>query len=34
MPTETEIDRRDRAIIAFAILTGARDGAVASMKLN
>jgi integrase len=34
MPAATAIERRDRAIIAFAILTGARDGAIASMKLK
>jgi integrase len=34
MPTGTEIDRRDRALIAFTILTGARDGATASIKLK
>jgi integrase len=34
MPTTTEIERRDRALIAFAILTGARDGAIASFKLR
>jgi integrase len=34
MPHGTEIDRRNRAIVAFIILTGARDGAVASMKLK
>jgi integrase len=34
MPTATEIERRDRALIAFAILTGARDGAIASFKLR
>jgi len=33
MPASTEIDRRDRALIAFTILTGARDGAIASFKL-
>ena len=33
MPAATEIERRDRALIAFAILTGARDGAIASFKL-
>jgi integrase len=26
MPTNTDVERRDRAIIAFVILTGARDG--------
>jgi integrase len=34
MPTKTEIERRNRALIAFAILTGARDSALASMKLK
>jgi integrase len=34
MPTETEIQRRDRALIAFAILTGARDSAIVSFKLK
>jgi len=34
MPTRTEIERRDRALIAFTILTGARDGAIASFKLK
>ena len=34
MPAATEIERRDRALIAFAILTGARDGATASFKLR
>jgi integrase len=34
MPTETEIELRNRAIIAFTLLTGARDGAIASMKLK
>ena len=34
MPGETEIERRDRALIAFTILTGARDGATASLKLK
>jgi integrase len=34
MPTTTEIERRDRAVIAFTILTGARDGAIASVKLK
>lgn len=34
MPVATEIELRDRAIIAFTILTGARDGAVASMRLK
>ncbi len=30
----TDMDRRDRALIAFTILTGARDGAIASFKLQ
>jgi integrase len=30
----TEIERRDRALVAFTILTGARDGAIASLKLK
>lgn len=34
MPSETVIDRRDKALIAFAILTGARDGALATFKLK
>ncbi len=34
MPTETEVNRRNRAVMALAILTGARDGAIASLKLK
>src|SRR5262249_1525004 len=34
MSTDTETGRRDRALIAFTILTGARDGAAASFKLR
>ncbi len=34
MPATTEIERRDRAVIAFAILTGMRDRAIASIKLK
>jgi integrase len=34
MPTETEIEKRNRALIAFTLLTGARDSAIASMKLK
>jgi len=34
MPTETEIERRNRALVAFTLLTGARDRAIASMKLK
>jgi integrase len=33
MPGDTEVQRRDRALVAFTILTGARDGAIASLKL-
>jgi integrase len=34
MPTNTEIECRNRALIAFTLLTGARDSAIASMKLK
>jgi integrase len=34
MPAGTEVERRDRALVAFTILTGARDGAIASLKLK
>lgn len=34
MSATTEIERRDRALVAFTILTGARDGAIASFKLR
>jgi integrase len=34
MPHATDIERRDRALIALILLTGARDGAVASLKLR
>jgi integrase len=34
MPADTEIARRDRALVAFTLLTGARDQAIASMKLK
>lgn len=34
MPNQTEIQRRNRALIAFTLLTGARDSAIASMKLK
>lgn len=34
MPAETAIEKRDRAVIAFAVLTGARDNAIASMSLK
>lgn len=34
MPADTEIERRNRALFAFTILTGARDSAIASMKIK
>lgn len=34
MPGASDIERRDRALVAFIALTGARDGAVASFKLR
>jgi integrase len=34
MPSSNEIERRNRALVAFTLLTGARDGAIASMKLK
>jgi integrase len=34
MPTDTEIETRNRALVAFTLLTGARDSAIASMKLK
>jgi integrase len=34
MPASNEIERRNRALIAFALMTGARDSAIASMKLK
>lgn len=34
MPTDTDIQRRDRAVVAFAILTGMRDSALASLRLR
>jgi integrase/recombinase XerD len=34
MPVNTEIELRNRALIAFTLLTGARDSAIASMKLK
>lgn len=33
-PARTDIELRDRALIAFAALTGARDGALASFQLR
>lgn len=34
MPTEGDIARRNRALMAFTLLTGARDSAIASIKLK
>jgi integrase len=34
MPHENEIERRNRALVAFTLLTGARDSAIASMNLK
>ena len=34
MPMVTDIDRRNRALVAFVLMTGARDSAVASAKLK
>ena len=32
MPSGSDVEKRDRAIIAFALLTGVRDGALISLK--
>jgi len=34
MPAETEVDRRDRALMALLLLTGMRDAAVVGLKLR
>ena len=34
MPAETDIERRDRALLAFTIVTGMRDNAIASLCLK
>ena len=34
MPTDTEVERRDRALLAFMLLTGMRVAAVISLKLK
>lgn len=34
MPAGSEIEQRNRALLAFALLTGARDSALASLKLK
>ncbi len=34
MPAETDVQRRDKALIACLMITGARDGAIASLRLK
>jgi integrase len=34
MPSDTDVQRRNRALIAFTLLTGIRDGALASLRLK
>ena len=34
MPAGSDIERRNRALVAFTLLTGARDSAIASMRLR
>jgi integrase len=34
MPNKTDIEQRNRALISFTLLTGARDSAIASAKLS
>ncbi|EHH2531199.1 site-specific integrase [Vibrio parahaemolyticus] len=34
MPSVTSVEMRDRALVAFTLLTGARDSAVASLKIK
>jgi len=34
MPADTDIELRNRAVVAFTLLTGARDDAMASLKLK
>lgn len=34
MPSTTPLQRRDKALFAFLLLTGARDGAIASLRLK
>lgn len=34
MPSGSDVERRNRALLAFTLLTGARDSAIASMKLK
>ena len=34
MPNETSVERRDRSVIAFALLSGCRDNAMASLRMR
>jgi integrase len=34
MPAVSDIERRNRALVAFTWLTGIRDGALASLKIK
>jgi integrase/recombinase XerD len=34
MPAKTEIEKRNKALIAFTLLTGMRDGAIISLKIK
>ena len=34
MPCATDTERRDRALLAFTLLTGARDGAIIRLKVK
>ncbi len=34
MPAKSQIEKRDRALVAFTILSGARDSAIASLRLK
>jgi integrase len=34
MPTGSDIERRNKAVVAFTLLTGARDRAIASMRIK
>jgi len=34
MPCATDTERRDRALLAFTLLTGARDGAIIWLKVK
>jgi integrase len=34
MPASSDVEKRNRALVAFTLLTGARDSAIASMKIK